>query len=144
MQGALTVRERVFCGEQGVPVEEEHDGLDGGALHLVALAPGGVRVIGTLRLLLGGGEAKISRVAVERDWRRQGVALRMLLLALERAAERGCGRARLAAHIEAVDLYLRAGFAVESEPFQEAGIAHVWMGRALDPAGQDARGPDRD
>lgn len=31
-----------------------------------------------------------------------------------------------------VALYERAGFAVESDVFEEAGIPHVWMGRALD------------
>ena len=88
-------------------------------------------MVGTLRLLLVEETAKIGRVAVEREWRRRGLALAMLELALERARQRGSTRARLAAQVEAVELYRRAGFAVESEPFQEAGIAHVWMGREL-------------
>ncbi|HSZ12601.1 MAG TPA: GNAT family N-acetyltransferase [Solirubrobacteraceae bacterium] len=52
-------------------------------------------------------------------------------LALAAARERGCVRARLAAQLEAVALYEQAGFAVESEQFEEAGIPHVWMGRRL-------------
>jgi ElaA protein len=131
--GALAVREQVFCREQGVPRSEELDGLDGDALHLVALQVDGTRVIGTLRLLLAGGTAKIGRVAVERDARRRGVASRMLEEALARARERGCRQARLAAQVEATGLYERAGFAIESEPFDEAGISHVWMGRTLTP-----------
>jgi ElaA protein len=133
LAGAVAVREEVFCREQGVPKEEELDGQDGGALHLVAVEPGDARIVATLRLLLAGGEAKIGRVAVERDWRRRGIAARMLEMALARARELGCDRARLAAQTQATRLYEQAGFAVESEPFEEAGITHVWMGRDLAP-----------
>jgi len=132
--GAIAVREQVFCREQGVPLAEEVDGLDDSAEHLVALAPDGRRVIGTLRLLVDGDKAKIGRVAVERDWRRRGIAARMLDLAVARARELGSVRARLAAQLQAVALYEQAGFAVESDEFAEAGIPHVWMGRALTPA----------
>jgi len=134
--GAIAIREEVFCREQGVPYEEELDGLDESAEHLVALTPAGdgERVIATLRLLVNGHDAKIGRVAVRRDWRRRGIAARMLQLALMRAHERGCRRARLAAQLDAVALYEQAGFAVESDEFQEAGIPHVWMGRRLERA----------
>ncbi len=142
LDGAIAVRKEVFCREQGVPVEMELDGLDEQAEHLVALDSRTGTVVGTLRLLLAGGTAKIGRVAVERAWRRQGIAQGMLELGLERARERAATRARLAAQLDAVELYRRVGFAVESEPFEEAGIAHVWMGRELeqpDRAGSSAR-----
>jgi ElaA protein len=130
LREAFALRRRVFCGEQGVTAEEEFDGRDGEALHLLARAPGGP-VVGTLRLLSDGETAKVGRVAVEPLWRRQGIALQMLELAVVRARELGCARVRLAAQLEAAELYRRAGFAVESEPFEEARIMHVWMGRAL-------------
>jgi predicted GNAT family N-acyltransferase len=131
LEGALALREEVFCREQGVSREEELDGRDRDALHLVALEPGSHEVIGTLRMLIDGELATIGRVAVARGWRRNGLAARMLALALARAREAGLRRARLAAQLEALALYENAGFRVESEPFQEAGIAHVWMERAL-------------
>ena len=131
VSGALGVREQVFCREQGVPRAQEIDGRDAQALHLVALEPDGERVIGTLRLLVDDERAKVGRVAVERAWRRRGVAARMLELALARARELGCTQARLAAQMTATSVYERAGFAIESEPFEEAGIAHVWMARRL-------------
>ena len=131
LRAAVAVREQVFCREQGVPRSDELDGLDDEALHLIALRPDGDRVIGTLRLLLLGEEVKVGRVAVERDWRGRGVASRMIDLALAAARERGARRARLASQLEATGLYERAGFTVESQPFQSAGIAHVWMGLQL-------------
>jgi predicted GNAT family N-acyltransferase len=139
VQGALRVRDQVFCGEQGVPRSEERDELDDSALHLVAVRQDGGRVVGTLRLLAGGRVAKIGRVAVERDWRRLGIASQMLEIALGVARERGCGQARLAAQLDATALYQGAGFTVESEPFDEAGIAHVWMGRSLAPSSRQVQ-----
>jgi predicted GNAT family N-acyltransferase len=131
VEDAFRVRERVFCGEQGVTREEELDGLDDGALHLVAFDPDRTRVVGTLRLLVDDGKARVGRVAVERDWRGRGIASRMLDIALARARDRGCEQVRLAAQLEATGLYERAGFSVCSGPFDSARIPHVWMSRGL-------------
>ncbi|HTA12408.1 MAG TPA: GNAT family N-acetyltransferase [Solirubrobacteraceae bacterium] len=149
LQSALELRDRVFHGEQGVSREEDLDGLDEHAMHVVALAPGGspaagpdsgealeqavavpdgARLVGTLRMVVDGERAKIGRVAVAREWRRRGIASRMLELAVARARELGCARVRLAAQKAAADVYRQAGFAVESDEFEEAGIPHVWMG----------------
>ncbi|HEX4435816.1 MAG TPA: GNAT family N-acetyltransferase [Solirubrobacteraceae bacterium] len=132
--GAIALREQVFCLEQGVPVEEELDGRDEEALHLVALDVDGQRVIGTLRLLFDGDVVKVGRVAVERVSRGQGIAARMLDLALQEARARGARRAKLASQVDVVALYEGAGFDIESDVFEEAGIPHVWMGRQLDPS----------
>ncbi len=131
VSGAMAVRVEVFCGEQGVPYSEERDPLDEHAMHLVALTPGDESVVATLRLLSEGDAARIGRVAVLAPYRHRGIASRMLALAVQRAGEQGHARARLAAQIAASQLYEQAGFSVESEPFDEAGIAHVWMGRPL-------------
>lgn len=131
VRGAFALRDAVFYGEQNVPREEDVDELDRDAQQLVALEPDGGGVIGTLRLLSFGAEAKIGRVAVAAQWRRRGIASRMLEIALARAREQGFERVRLAAQVVAVALYEQAGFAIESAPFQEAGIEHVWMGLTL-------------
>lgn len=131
LQAAFALREEVFCEEQGVPRELELDGHDATARQLVAIDGDGGEVIGTLRLMRDGETAKIGRVAVRLGFRRRGVASRMLQLAIERAAADGCTRARLAAQTRATVVYEAAGFTVESEPFEEAGIEHVWMGRPL-------------
>jgi predicted GNAT family N-acyltransferase len=130
VQAALELRHEVFCREQGVPRELELDDRDGEALHLLAVSRLG-GVVGTLRLLPSGGDAKIGRVAVVADWRRRGIALMMLEEAVREARRIGASRARLASQTYAAALYERAGFEVESEPFEEAGMPHVWMGLAL-------------
>jgi predicted GNAT family N-acyltransferase len=132
VSGAIALREQVFVREQGVPVEEEVDGRDDEALHLVALEPAaGEPVIGTLRLLFDGEVAKVGRVAVAAGWRRRGVATRMLEEAVAEARRHGSASARLAAQTDAVAVYEGVGFVVESDVFEEAGIPHVWMGRPL-------------
>jgi len=136
LRGALAVREQVFCREQGVPREEEIDGRDGDAQHVVALDPHSGRVLATLRLLQAAGRAKVGRVAVERDWRRRGIAARMLELALARARASGCSEVRLASQLQATALYEKAGFVVESDEFDDAGIPHVWMGLQIDGDGR--------
>lgn len=135
LAGAVAVRERVFCEEQGVSREEELDGLDDDARHVVAIDTASGRVVGTTRLRVSGADARVGRVAVEPDWRRRGIASRMLELALGGAREQGCTSARLAAQMQATALYEQVGFAVESdEPFDSAGIAHLWMSRRLTAA----------
>jgi ElaA protein len=129
LAAALALREEVFVREQGVPVEEEVDGRDDEALHLLAFEDGSL--IGTLRLLFDGSTVKVGRVAVARRSRRRGVAAAMLEEALAESSRRGCTRARLASQVDAVAVYEGAGFAVESGVFEEAGIPHVWMGRTL-------------
>jgi predicted GNAT family N-acyltransferase len=128
----LRVREEVFCREQSVPLELERDGLDGRAMHLLAVDPATQAAVGTLRLMTAGPHARIGRVAVLREWRGRGIAGRLLGLALERARSLGCEEARLASQVVATQVYERAGFTVRSDPFEEAGIPHVWMSRSLE------------
>ena len=128
----MEVREQVFCGEQGVPWEEERDELDELAEHLVAWHPDG-RVIATLRLLCGDGTAKVGRVAVERSRRRRGDGA-----ADARARARAGARARLPPARASPPSSERSSStgawasSVESEPLpSRPGIEHVWMGREL-------------
>ena len=48
LQGALEVRNKVFVEEQGISQEEEYDGHDNEALHVVVMNRG--KVIGTARI----------------------------------------------------------------------------------------------
>src|SRR3954451_22806076 len=82
LSAALALRVAVFCGEQGVPYDDEHDPLDDDAAHLVALAGDRDYVVATLRLLREEDTARIGRVAVLAGWRHRGIASRMLALAV--------------------------------------------------------------
>jgi predicted GNAT family N-acyltransferase len=129
LSAALDLRERVFCGEQGVSVEADRDGRDGEALHIVAVDDD--RVIGTCRLLLRGSVARLGRLAVEPDHRGNGVAAAILSQADGAARDAGADAISLHAQTYALELYLRAGYAERGARFVEEGIEHVSMEKRL-------------
>lgn len=126
---AAELRIRVFCDEQGVSREEEIDGRDGGALHLVALEHGAV--IGTCRLLFEGTTCKLGRLVVDRDARRRGIGGRLLELGEQEARTAGAQRIVLNAQTRARGVYRAAGYTEAGDTFMEAGIEHVRMERPL-------------
>jgi ElaA protein len=129
IDAALDLRYRVFCGEQGVGLEADQDGLDPEALHLVALE--GERLVGTCRLLFGDGVARLGRMAVEPDARGRGIGAAVLEEAERESRAAGVARIRLHAQIAARSLYERSGFAQVGVVFLEEGIPHLSMEKAL-------------
>jgi predicted GNAT family N-acyltransferase len=133
MDALLDLRHRVFCLEQGVPKREEIDGRDGDAVHLVAIRTDSVdgRVVGTCRLLFVERTVQLSRLAVEPDARRQGIATRLLQEADREAAAARARRIVLHAQTYASDLYAADGYEPRGRTFVEAGIEHVAMEKRL-------------
>jgi predicted GNAT family N-acyltransferase len=130
-EAALSVRHDVFVEEQGVPEELELDEHEGDAVHFVAYIDG--NPVGAARLRdYGDGDAKVERVAVVADRRGTGWGAR-LMDAVERAAgERGFDRLVLNSQLTAAGFYERRGYERVGEEFEEAGIPHVKMIRAVD------------
>jgi predicted GNAT family N-acyltransferase len=126
---ALDLRHDVFVVEQGVTLEEERDGRDVDALHLIAIDDG--VVIGTCRLHVEGTTVKLGRMAVARSRRGLGLARTLLREADGQARTLGGERIVLGAQLTAQALYERAGYEPYGEVFLDAGIEHVMMGRAL-------------
>ena len=126
---ALDLRERVFCGEQGVSVEADRDGRDPEATHIVAVDDG--RVVGTCRLLFRGRVARLGRLAVEPDRRGDGVAGAILRAADRAAREAGAELIALHAQTYATELYARDGYVERGARFVEEGIEHVSMEKRL-------------
>jgi predicted GNAT family N-acyltransferase len=126
---ALALRERVFCGEQGVSFEADQDGRDGEATHIVAVDDG--VVIGTCRLLFRGPVARLGRLAVERDRRGENVAAEILREADRVATQAGSESIALHAQTYAQAVYERAGYREYGPKFVEEGIEHVAMEKRL-------------
>ena len=83
---AFPIRMRVFVREQGVPAEIELDADDGRAIHLLALASG--RAVGTARIVIKRGGAKIGRMAVIKSCRKKGIGAGLLKRAVAVAKKR--------------------------------------------------------
>ena len=126
---ALKLRDRIFCGEQGVSPAAERDGRDGEALHLVAVEDG--RVLGTCRLLFGEDVAFLGRLAVDAAHRRRGIGAALLREATEHARAVGIRRISLHAQLDVRQLYAGVGYEERGEPFVQEGIDHVEMEKAL-------------
>ena len=123
---AAPIRVRVFVDEQGVPPELEMDEADAGCIHAVAFD--GARAIATGRLLPDG---HIGRMAVLREFRGQGLGGAILEKLVETARSRGQREALLSAQVHALAFYRAHGFEALGEAYDEAGIAHQAMRRAL-------------
>jgi predicted GNAT family N-acyltransferase len=121
------IRHAVFVVEQRVAQEEEWDGLDQHALHILALDPRD-RPLGCGRLLQDG---RIGRMAVLREWRGQGVGGALLSALMELARRQGSQNVHLHAQTHAVPFYERHGFTKHGAEFVEANIAHWAMTREL-------------
>ena len=129
LEAALALRYAVFCDEQGVAEPDEIDGRDADALHVVAVRAG--RVIGTCRVLVESGTAMLGRMAVKRSARRGGIGGRLLFAAEEEARAAGAQRVILAAQVAAEPFYAAHGYRAVGAHFEEAGIEHVRMEKAL-------------
>jgi predicted GNAT family N-acyltransferase len=131
MDALLDLRHRVFCVEQGVPKREEMDGRDGEAIHLVAVRTEDGRVLGTCRLVLVERTVQLSRLAVEPEARRRGIATRLLQEADHEAQAARAKRIVLHAQTYARDLYAAEGYEPRGHVFVEAGIEHVAMEKRI-------------
>jgi predicted GNAT family N-acyltransferase len=122
-----SIRHAVFVVEQRVPEVLEWDDVDAKCVHALAFATDGAP-IGCGRLLPDG---HIGRMAVLSPWRGRGVGASLLATLTEYARERGHGQAILNAQVSAIPFYERYGYTATGEVFEEAGIAHRVMVRAL-------------
>jgi predicted GNAT family N-acyltransferase len=130
MAAVLELRHDVFCNEQGVPENEELDGRDNEAIHLVAVQDD--QLLGTCRVLMVGNTAQFSRLAVRASARRRGVATALLEAA--DAETRAAGGRRLVLHAQtyARSLYEGHGYRPRGRVFTEARIEHIAMEKLLD------------
>jgi ElaA protein len=117
------LRRAVFIAEQGVSEADEMDGLDGGAIHLLAWRAG--QPVGTARLLHSAGIGKIGRVCVLAQHRGVGVGMALMQAAI--AYFQACPdihALHLGAQTHAVEFYARLGFVAKGAVYLDADIPH--------------------
>ena len=130
LEGAINVRMRVFVVEQQIPVAEEIDDADATATHAIALYQG--QIVGTGRLLYrDDGMAQIGRMAVDRQFRRQGIGGRILAFLEDEARAQGIGSCLLHAQEYVKDFYAGSGYVERGNLFLEADIPHIEMRKEL-------------
>lgn len=128
----LVLRSAVFVVEQDC-VYQDPDGLDllAGTRHLVGRFEGGIAAYARL---LGPDDhhevPRVGRVIVSDAARGQQLGRRLMERALASCEEHWPGQAvELGAQAHLSGFYGSLGFLALSEPYDEDGILHVWMGR---------------
>jgi len=129
---AYSIRIQVFVKEQGVPRAIELDDDDRRAAHFLATV--GARAVGTSRIVVRRGAAKIGRMAVLKSYRRSGVGAKLLRRAIAAARRMKARKIYLHAQVAVSEFYQRMNFHAVGPVFDEAGIAHrkmIWRGPQL-------------
>jgi predicted GNAT family N-acyltransferase len=138
------VRRAVFIEEQGIPEHDEWDDLDPVVTHVLAYVRTGSAkrdVVGTGRLEPTG---KIGRVAVLPQYRGTGAGVAIMQRLVQLASERGFREVYLNAQTYACGFYERLGFQAEGPEFDEVGIPHQRMRRAVGKMDGHSAGHDGD
>ncbi|AXI48627.1 drug:proton antiporter [Sulfitobacter sp. SK012] len=124
-----TLRHIVFVQEQHVPLSDEIDDLDEASTHLIA--HDAHQPVGTARITLAGGVAKIGRVCVLPSHRGTGLGAALIRQGLEVATAQGATQAKLGAQTHALGFYEKLGFVATGPVYDDAGIPHRDMVRGL-------------
>lgn len=124
----LALRKQVFQEELGFTEEEDRDGLDAYAFHLVLLlndVP-----VATGRISYGGvGVARLSRICVLKKYRRQGIGDGLVKVLDYKASQMGMGRSQVETVPELEPFYMRIGYLREGTPFEKGGVERITMGK---------------
>lgn len=126
----LELRRIVFMVEQNVSEDEERDGKDDIAHHILARQDG--TPVGCARILIDGHTGKIGRVCVLAEARGTGLGQVIMAACLEHLKPiPGIRRAVLGAQTHALGFYENLGFVAYGPEFLDANIPHRMMERAL-------------
>jgi len=125
LEKAYTIRTRVFVREQGVPEEIEMDRDDKRAFHFLAFAAG--KAVGTARVVMHRGTAKIGRMAVLKSYRGRGIGTKLLKRAIVMAKKQDAQKIYLHAQVTVIGFYEAMAFRCVGPVFKEAGIPHRKM-----------------
>ncbi len=125
------LRIEVFVRGQNVPLSMELDDDDEvNALHFLGYDEG--KPVATARVLLRDSVAKIQRVAVLERCRGRGFGVNIMRWIMDHLRNNGLAEiAVLDAQTHALEFYGRLGFIAEGDEFDDAGILHRRMSRAV-------------
>lgn len=123
----LQLRQDVFIWEEGIRYPDL-DGVDKAAMHVFAVDGGVVAAYARAYWDDCEKHAKIGRVVTAAAYRGRGLASKVVREAVAVARKHGhVAEVWLDAQEHVVGFYERLGFVTASDPFIEAGIAHVRM-----------------
>ncbi len=133
MMRVAAIRGAVYIGEQECPYEEEFDGNDFSATHLIAYS--GDEPIGCARIRCFADFVKFERVAVRKEYRHSRAAIILTTAGLDFARAKGYRRAYGHSQARLVNFWRRWGFApVAGKPnFIFSDFEYIEIAAELEP-----------
>lgn len=104
----IAIRSAVYIGEQACPYDEEYDGNDLVATHLIAYI--GDEPVGCLRVRFFADFAKIERLAIRKEFRKSRAAFQLVRAGLKLCQKKGYRKAYGHSQVRLVDFWSRFGF----------------------------------
>ncbi|MFQ6088803.1 MAG: GNAT family N-acetyltransferase [Candidatus Methanofastidiosia archaeon] len=120
LEKSRKLRHRVFVEEQGVVEDLERDLLDDKSIHVIAIL--NQKVIGTGRLTLQSDKAKISRVAVEKIYRGEGIGKKIMDKLEKIAKTKNVKEIYLSSNLQSIQFYCGIGYVEVGKTFIECGV----------------------
>lgn len=108
MMRVVAIRNAVYIGEQQCPYDEEYDGNDFSATHLLAYI--GDEPVGCLRLRFFADFAKFERVAIRKEFRNSRAAIKLVQAGLKLCQKKGYRRVIGHAQARLANFWTRFGF----------------------------------
>ncbi|WP_181349110.1 GNAT family N-acetyltransferase [Thalassobacillus sp. CUG 92003] len=129
LEDAYHIRRTVFIEEQNVSPDEELDGLDNEAIHLVGYIH--EQPIAAARLRFVDEYGKLERICVLPTFRGNAYGKKMIEALETVIIEQNSSHAKLNAQSHAKGFYQLLGYEQISDEFVDAGILHVTMTKQL-------------
>ncbi|MBC7279992.1 GNAT family N-acetyltransferase [Hoeflea sp.] len=125
MMRVAAVRSAVYIGEQACPYDEEFDGNDLAATHLLALI--GNEPAGCMRLRFFGDFAKLERLAVRKEFRKSRTAFDLVRASVALCKEKGYRRIYGHAREDLLPFWQHFGFRLKENGAPFAFSDHVFV-----------------
>jgi predicted GNAT family N-acyltransferase len=109
----ISIRSAVYIGEQECPYDEEYDGNDLAATHLLAYM--GDEPVGCLRVRFFADFAKIERLAIRKEFRKSRAAFQLVRAAFKLCQKKGYTRIYGHSQARLVNFWSRFGFRVPED-----------------------------
>jgi predicted GNAT family N-acyltransferase len=129
----IAIRNAVYVGEQECPYDEEYDGNDLTAAHLLAYI--GDEPAGCLRLRFFAGFAKFERVAIRKEFRKSRAAIKLVQAGLKLCQKKGYRQVIGHAQTRLTHFWTRFGFQPmeDRKPFFFSDYDYIEMVAELEP-----------
>lgn len=120
-----SIREEVFCIEQKFDPKNEFDDIDNESTHIVAYYNN--KPIGTARAYKDKGDYHIGRVAVLKEYRKDGIGKLVIEKLEEQICILGGENIVLSSQINAVGFYKKIGYKEEGKEYYDEHCLHIDM-----------------